>query len=558
QKTFNRYVVEMIALDGLPLTVTKGQGFKRLIEFLRPDLNLVSPRTVGRLLDDLAEKCALPALHEELTNVPPRAIHFMVDLWSSRSRASVLGIRVQFIKGWDLKMHTLSFRHFSGHHTGQQIRQAFEAELSQRGVAASQIGSVVCDNASNMTKAFNMSMIFADKWLPKVVESDDGEEPEGNPEECPASEVDVSAALPACRRMRCTAHTLQLAVNDAIRDDKNVTELLKQLNSIINIFRRSPYWTSRLKELCGKDVVPATGTRWNSIISALNRLTQRDVYDSAVTLVEEHNADHPSKTVDLTLVTLPRLEELHNLLKPLGDATDRLQGDGVTSAVVHLCISTCYTQVKTYPAEMFSHLQRQLLARLSGRFAPILEDDLLIAASILDPRQKLRVFQPTFAQGLCKPNPEEAITAVKRLLGTKMWNVTRSYFFFFTMLLQVPGVQHENREPSTSSMGTSSECNALWNTADPYDLLDLVSPVENAEKETELDTYLKSPYSTEDILQFWKTNCTNYPKLARLAVICLGMPASSGSVERLFSVSGALQRARRASLLPETIEKLIL
>lgn len=140
-----------------------------------------------------------------------------------------------------------------------------------------------------------------------------------------------------------------------------------------------------------------------------------------------------------------------------------------------------------------------------------------------------------------------------------MWNVTRSYFFF-TMLLQVPGVQHENREPvaSTSSMGTSSECNALWNTADPYDLLDLVSPVENAEKETELDTYLKSPYSTEDILQFWKTNCTNYPKLARLAVICLGMPASSGSVERLFSVSGALQRARRASLLPETIEKLIL
>lgn len=66
----------------------------------------------------------------------------------------------------------------------------------------------------------------------------------------------------------------------------------------------------------------------------------------------------------------------------------------------------------------FSHLQRQLLARLSGRFAPILEDDLLIAASILDPRQKLRVFQPTFAQGLCKPNPEEAITAVKRLLGT--------------------------------------------------------------------------------------------------------------------------------------------
>lgn len=107
-------------------------------------------------------------------------------------------------------------------------------------------------------------------------------------------------------------------------------------------------------------------------------------------------------------------------------------------------------------------------------------------------------------------------------------------------------------------MGSSSAHDTLWNTADPYDLLDIVSPVDDEKQETELDTYLKSPYSTEDILQFWKTNCNNYPKLARLAVICLGMPASSGSVERLFSVSGALQRARRASLLPETIEKLIL
>lgn len=94
---------------------------------------------------------------------------------------------------------------------------------------------------------------------------------------------------------------------------------------------------------------------------------------------------------------------------------------------------------------------------------------------------------------------------------------------------------------------------ALWNTADPYDLLDLVSPVENAKQETKLDTYLKYTYSTEDILQFGKTNCTNYPKLARLAVTCLGMPASSGSAERIFSVSGALQPVSQASLLLETI-----
>lgn len=33
QQAFNKYVSEMVALDGVPLSVTRGLGFKRLIEF---------------------------------------------------------------------------------------------------------------------------------------------------------------------------------------------------------------------------------------------------------------------------------------------------------------------------------------------------------------------------------------------------------------------------------------------------------------------------------------------------------------------------------------------
>ncbi|KAH9360200.1 hypothetical protein HPB48_012091 [Haemaphysalis longicornis] len=43
QKSFNRYVAEMVALDGLPLSVTKGLGFRSLLEFLKPELNLPFP-----------------------------------------------------------------------------------------------------------------------------------------------------------------------------------------------------------------------------------------------------------------------------------------------------------------------------------------------------------------------------------------------------------------------------------------------------------------------------------------------------------------------------------
>ncbi|KAM7289612.1 zinc finger BED domain-containing protein 4-like [Ixodes scapularis] len=353
QKKFNQHLAEMIAVDGLPLSFTKGVGFNRLIDFLKPELNVMSPRTMSRILEDLAKKVAVPALSRDLSQCAFHSLHFIVDLWSSRTRDSIIGIKVQFVLNWELRTCTLAFKHFPGHHTGDHIREAFENELLERGVQKDQIGCVVCDNASNMTKAFNMSMLMNDKWHVDGAADGDIDEEEASPEECSTSEIDVSEALCPCHRIRCAAHTLQLAVNGAIRNEEAAKELIDVVNRVINIFRRSSYWTGRLKDLCGKDLVPATGTRWNSILAALKRLTQTDVFDAVELVVQEHNEAHRAKAVEAgpPTFTLSRLGRLQGLLKPLGDATDRLQGDGVTSAIVHLCVSTCYAQIKNYPAE---------------------------------------------------------------------------------------------------------------------------------------------------------------------------------------------------------------
>lgn len=95
----------MIAVDGLPLSFTRGLGFNRLMEFLKPEVNVVSPRTIGRLLEDLAKKCALPSLAADLAQCPKRSLHFIVELWSSRTRDSILGIKVQFVWKWELKTY---------------------------------------------------------------------------------------------------------------------------------------------------------------------------------------------------------------------------------------------------------------------------------------------------------------------------------------------------------------------------------------------------------------------------------------------------------------------
>lgn len=53
-------------MDGLPFSVTKGLGFKRVVEFLRPEINMPSSRTVAPQLEHLAANEALPALQDEL------------------------------------------------------------------------------------------------------------------------------------------------------------------------------------------------------------------------------------------------------------------------------------------------------------------------------------------------------------------------------------------------------------------------------------------------------------------------------------------------------------
>lgn len=79
----------------------------------------------------------------------------------------------------------------------------------------------------------------------------------------------------------------------------------------------------------------------------------------------------------------------------------------------------------------------------------------------------------------------------------------------------------------------------MWQVKNLCDVLDILNPVE-INVDSHLDAYLKTVYFVDKPLKFWEKNRFNSPQLARLAELCPSVPASSGFVERLFSVSGAL------------------
>ena len=63
--------------------------------------------------------------------------------------------------------------------------------------------------------------------------------------------------------------------------------------------------------------------------------------------------------------------------------------------------------------------------------------------------------------------------------------------------------------------------------------------------------------SEDSVFSFWNVNKQMMPTLHKMALHYLTLPASSASVERLFSVAGYISRARRASLKPATIRQLV-
>jgi len=73
----------------------------------------------------------------------------------------------------------------------------------------------------------------------------------------------------------------------------------------------------------------------------------------------------------------------------------------------------------------------------------------------------------------------------------------------------------------------------------------------------EVDTYLVSVESGENILEFWKEKEEQWPRLAVVAKRILAIPATETSSERVFSIAGRILEDRRTRLNVATVDDLM-
>ncbi|KAH8010105.1 hypothetical protein HPB51_024780 [Rhipicephalus microplus] len=121
-------------------------------------------------------------------------------------------------------------------------------------------------------------------------------------------------------RFGCAAHSLQLSVNHAVRQDPSAEEFVQKCGAIVASIRNSTAYTEELFNGAGLHLESHNATRWNSQLRIMRKL---------VTTLSSHpgliETLHPCKKVKLYKCELRLATDLIELLSPVEEATELLQ-----------------------------------------------------------------------------------------------------------------------------------------------------------------------------------------------------------------------------------------
>ncbi|KAL5505555.1 hypothetical protein EMCRGX_G007007 [Ephydatia muelleri] len=295
-----------------------------------------------------------------------------VDLWTSRARRGQMAVSIHLNTEEGLDTKVLDFVHIPHPHTAENISQMYEMILARHGLDVYDTFKTVCDTASNMKKAFDVSLWEAD---------DDDEQHENNPElerleeeADPLDEdlvqdiegIDYSTLFGEQYRQACCIHILQLFVKDCLQllPDK-YKKILRKAKVVCKKSHQSP----RLSEMLSKQLPTPGETRWNAQYRLLVAI--------------QDNFEEVKTTIGMLVDSdLEGVKFLISFLKPFYHATKTLEAE--LQATIHEVIPIfCFLERHIPDVEASAPFKAGILDAFSARFAFMASDMHLISAVAL-------------------------------------------------------------------------------------------------------------------------------------------------------------------------------
>ncbi|XP_064468535.1 E3 SUMO-protein ligase ZBED1-like [Ornithodoros turicata] len=488
----------MIALDLQPYSIVQDRGFQELLaeavpHYEPPSRTTLSWTLIPRLYHETRSK--VQAELDAALGDGVESMSFTSDMWTSQANDSYISLTCHFTDAnFTVKRYSLDTSLFSGRHTAAQIAEVLDNLVQSWNIPDDEFPVyIVTDNARNFRAA--------------------------------------ARELPWIERP-CFAHSLQLAIQTVKEQTPVLGTLLRKARAIVGHYKHSPQAQERLDNYQKKTwntplhLIQDVETRWNSEYNMLSTLLE---LRGPVT-VDMANSEC---IVDCFTGAEWRLAaDYVQVLKPLAQATTEAEGEKYPTlscqvptlyCIIQSLRTTCRTKMTADGCAFAANVEKSLRTR----FPDYDMDKDACVAMFCDPRYKLVVFHEDSAR-------EEWLKSV---------------------VLKEMG-QHvaTNMEFEVERTETAVAC-SLWSA------FDRVVETQHKKFDPSSEFHL---YSTEsavtrgsDPCKWWNEVCQHkFPILGKLARKYLGIPATSASSERAFSVAGNVATPRRASLLPSHVQQL--
>ncbi|XP_024886880.1 zinc finger BED domain-containing protein 4-like [Temnothorax curvispinosus] len=480
-------IVYMIAVDRQSFSMVEDEGFRNLLSIVAPLYTVPCRKTITKRTDEKYE-----LLSSIIKTMLSKAEHLCLttDIWTEPfNTRSYIGITVHYInfEAMRLECISLGIKELEKSHNAEYISIIISEVLNEWHINADAVVAVITDNASNIAKA--MRDTFGHR-----------------------------------KHLGCFAHTLNLAVQDAIAATPEFQTVVKKVKSIVTYFKRSVKAADALKELQTSDLENGgpvlklkqeCETRWNSLFYMIERYIQlvNQVNTVLITLPRKKQEDVPEMT---TRAELQILKDACAILCPIECVTTEMSGESYVTCSKIIPIVNCL--VKTLEKLNIEHdisdyLHKNILRELRKRFvnedSNVEKNVMLAISTLLDPRFKKLHFR----------SPLAVSTAMSKICQ----------------------LMKENTVEKTKD---------LWNVHD-----ELIASSSTVELRQFLNANVVN--RSEDPLKVWYKLKDIYPKVYEIAMKYFVIVGTSVPSERLFSAAGDIISAKRSRITGKRASEII-
>lgn len=534
-KTLMDSCVELVTKNGRPFRLIDDSGFRKIVDpILKGFQEKVSVNSENvRAKVNQEARAARDNISRSLKD---RLISLKMDTATRLDRA-ILGINVQYVQDGKLVLQTLAMKELFDRHTAEYLKSEVLEVLSIYGIKVGQVYSITTDNGANMIKAVELLKECSaeesecsdseNEDLDKSVES--AEVLHDTVFGCFEGTITLDDDGPLLQGMRCAAHTLQLAVHDALKE-RILADFIKKSRTLCKKLR-SQTVMSLIRKLNMKKPIIDCSTRWMSTVQMLRRLLElREFCGDLFSSNEElHFTEEDWQNAEQIVLSLSAAEE----------ATKVLQREQLTMGDFYGTWLKCRMQTSKIDCPVAT----ALVAFMKRREKWLLGNNLFCAAIYLDPRYHVSL------------SSDEKSRAKQHLIRT--WEQIKSS-------MEDPRARPADSPDSPDKTETLSADDDLESflkeKEESSSELRTKSRRKSDEIERLLESFEKEPRVKKDanVLEFWTRERLRLPELHQLAEVALAVPATQVSVERAFSGLKYILSSQRTRLAPTTLDNVLL